>query len=148
MRLQTTLVGICYFMIQMFSGFATSVQGQTQEQEKVYLVDSSADSACELNNFYLNQLMSEKEKQPKDRIFIISRLSKGEKASIGWKRLMTAYYVLTTGTKISTDQILIAAGTKTKEKKGRIEFYLGGKLILISIAEKGKNVCLTCCADK
>ena len=123
----------------------TSVMGQTQEKEG-YVVDISS-NVCEENANYVSRLVNEAI-DSKERVFVISKVSKGESNSLGWRRLMTAYYVLTTTTKLPSGQVVLAQGNKTTEKYGRLEFYLGGKLFLVSEAARKRNVCLSCCPGK
>jgi len=84
-------------------------------------------------------------KQTNERIFIISRLNKKEKYPLNRFRLNYAYSVFTQLKEIKSEQVVTAIGERTSERDGRIEFYLGSQLFLVSMIENGKQVCLLCC---
>lgn len=118
--------------------------GQQQTLEPKYKVDSESGGACEANNAAIDQLVKEAKKS-KERIFIISRLSKVESYKLNQVRLANASFFLTEGKEIPSSQIITAIGGRTDEKTGLLEFYLGSQLFLVSEAKKNKAVCLTCC---
>lgn len=114
-----------------------------QNSEPQHLVSRESKAACEMNNLYIDLLVGEAKKS-KERIFIISRLGKGERAKLNWRRLGKAHFFLTDGKEIPSSQIVTAVGTTTRGI-GQLEFYLGSKLFLVSEAKKGSDVCLNCC---
>lgn len=118
-----------------------SALGQTASAK--YVVDSKPGVSCELNSAYLDNLIAEAKKN-KERIFVISRTNMKEKYRVNRYRLEAAYDYITTR-EVPPREIVVAIGERTSEKKGRLEFYLGSQLYLVSLAENGKPICLTCC---
>jgi hypothetical protein len=117
---------------------------QSKGSEPKHLVNKETGAVCEMNNLYIDLLVIEAQKT-NQRIFIISRLGAGEQSKLGWRRLRKAHFFLTSGKEVPPGRIVIAAGESMGKQKGRLEFYLGGELFLLSEAEKGKDVCLNCC---
>lgn len=120
------------------------VVAQSVTSEPKYLVNKEAGAVCEKNNLYIDLLVREANKT-NQKIFIISRLGDGEQSKLGWRRLRKAEFFLTSGKEIPPSRIIIAAGRRLSKAQGRLEFYLGSNLFLLSEAEKGKDVCLNCC---
>lgn len=122
----------------------TGTTAQEQTAEPKYFVGKSDGGACELNNLYIDLLAIEAKKS-KERIFIISRLNRGEKYQLNWRRLQNAQMFLTDGKGVAPGQIVIAVGSKLVDRSGRLEVYLGSQFFLAAEAERGKGVCLNCC---
>jgi hypothetical protein len=135
---------VVFYLIVSSTFLITHLAVKGQSNSAKYLVDSSEDAHCELNNRFIDSLVIEAKKGD-ERIFIISRLNTKEK--FGWNRarLSRAYSILTEVKNIKSEQIVIAIGDRTSERKGRIEFYLGSQLFLVSLAENGKQICFLCC---
>ena len=131
---------IIFSAILTIFGFEINAAGQTPQPK--FTVESTVD-ACELNSFYLDELISEA-KRSKEKIFIISKLSKKEKYGINWFRLQSAQDYITTR-EIPVEQIVIAVGQRVSKEPGRLEFYLGSKLFLLSEGKINKLICLVCC---
>lgn len=110
-----------------------------------YIVKGDS-NAGELNSAYLDMLTNEYYSN-NERFFVIARLGRGETVrSLNLKRLQAARSFLVKMKGISKEQIVFAEGERVTDE-GRIEFYLGNKLRLISLAGRGKNVSLVCCTD-
>jgi DNA/RNA endonuclease YhcR with UshA esterase domain len=74
-------------------------------------------------------------------------LGRGENSrTLSFRRLESARLYLVEPGRIKRENVVFAEGERV-DSDGRVEFYLGSKLILVSLAERGKNVCLTCCDD-
>jgi hypothetical protein len=101
-------------------------------------------NSCELNSLYLDMLTNEY-RANNERVFVIARLGRGETSRALILRRLDVSRMYLNG-RIKNDRILFAEGEKVKGE-GRVEFYLGSKLFLVSLAERGRNVCLTCCDD-
>ncbi len=111
-----------------------------------YEVDSKEDAHCELNNRYIDSLVIEAVKnKPNEIIFVISRLASREKLSVGNSRLGNAELVLTGIKKVDGKRIVFASGKRLPNGKGRLEFYVGSNLFLVSLADRNKQICLLCC---
>lgn len=121
-----------------------AVVGVAQESSpEIGIVKGDANTG-ELNSLYLDKLANDQQ-STNERFFVIARLGRGEKArSLNLNRLKAArsYLVETRG--IDKEQVILAEGERAAGE-GRIEFYLGSRLMLVSLAERGRNVSLVCC---
>lgn len=116
-----------------------------QTTAAAYIVKSDA-NAGELNSAQLDYLATEQQ-TTNERIFVIARLGRSETArALNLQRLKAArsYLVETKG--INKEQIVFAEGERVAGE-GRLEFYLGSKFMLVSLAPRGENVRLVCCVD-
>lgn len=120
------------------------IKGQSNTAE--YIIDSKIDARCELNNLYIEKLITNAIEK-KERIFVISKLGKNEKFKINSLRLSYTLMVLTKIKKMEPELVITAIGDKTSEKNGKLEFYYGSKLFLVILIEPNKQVCLLCCGS-
>ena len=127
---------VCWFMA------CESVTAQESPTE-TQIIKGDANS-CELNSLYLDMLTNEY-RANNERVFVIARLGRGETSRALILRRLDVSRMYLNG-RIKNDRILFAEGERVKGE-GRVEFYLGSKLFLVSLAERGRNVCLTCCDD-
>jgi len=123
-----------------------AVTGAAQQSSiEPYIVKGDG-NAGELNSAYLDKLTVDQQ-STNERIFVIARLGQSETArSLNINRLQAArsYLVETRG--INREQVIFAEGERAAGE-GRIEFYLGSELMLVSLAARGRNVSLNCCED-
>ncbi len=103
-------------------------------------------NAGELNSLELdvlaNQLMD-----TNANMRVIARLGDGEtESSLNQNRLQAARNYLIVMRGIDKEKVTFTEGESVKGE-GRLEFYLDDKLMLVSLAERGKNVRIGCCAD-
>lgn len=106
------------------------------------VVEGSA--ACEENVVNLENLVTEAQGSG-DRIFVIARLGRGEASRrLTDRRLYNArrYLVVIRGLKL--ENLVFAEGAPANGE-GRVEFYLGSRLVLVSAVERGKDLCVCCC---
>lgn len=115
-----------------------------QTFEATHIVKTNEDAHCELNNLYIDLIVTETIKN-KERVFVISRLGKNEKDRWNLSRLALARTILTQIKPLQSEQVVTAVGEKSTETNGRLEFYVGSQLFLVSYAEKNKQPCLLCC---
>jgi len=121
--------------------FGPTVRGQQSDASTV-----ASRGGGEMNSARLDSLATE-QASSQERIFVIARLGRGEGANaLNQLRLQAAraYLVGTRG--LDPAKIVFAAGEKF-EGEGRVEFYLGSRLELISLAPRNRNVVLSCCGD-
>lgn len=121
-----------------------AVVGVAQQSSPEIGIVKGDGNAGELNSAYLDKLTVDQQ-STNERIFVIARLGKGETArSLNLNRLKAArsYLVETRG--INREQVIFAEGERAAGE-GRVEFYLGSELMLVSLAARGKNVSLVCC---
>lgn len=136
------------FYMAVFSAvvvFAHSI-ADGQSQEPKYVVDERDDAACELNSRHIDSLVLEL-KRSSQILFIISRRNAREKSLVDRARLSSAVSVLTAVKDVDIKRIVTGAGDPVSNSKGRLEFYLGSELFLVSYARPSKHVCLTCCPE-
>lgn len=109
-------------------------------------VVGSGDSG-ELNSLYLDNLASELRSSQAELLFVIARPGRGERArSLNHNRLESARRYLIESGRIQKERIIFAEGEPV-DGEGRVEFYLGSRLYLTSLAKRGRNINFTCCDD-
>lgn len=134
---------VCLLITFLF--FCSAPTAAQDSPNETRIVKGDANS-CELNSAYLDYMAAEQSKNG-GLIFVIARLGNGEvKRSISLDRLQYARFYLLMNREIQRDKVVFAEGERV-DGEGRVEFYLGSKLHLVSLAERGKNVCLTYCDD-
>jgi hypothetical protein len=125
--------------------FQGSLVAQQQiKHEPPYSVTPESGAVCEMNGLYIDQLVQESRKS-KDDLFIIARPGMGERYGLSWRRLGSARFFLTDGKAIPAGRVVVGIGERTTDMRGRLEFYLGGRLFLVTVPPRGKLTCLTCC---
>lgn len=85
--------------------------------------------------------------QSNDRLFVIARLGKGESnRNVNDRRLYNVreYLKLTFGERLRKENLLFAESEKVKGA-GRIDFYLGSKLIMTVTFDRRSDFCVDCC---
>jgi hypothetical protein len=102
---------------------------------------------CEENLIHMEiaaQLASE-ESQRAGVIIAIARLGDSENSQeLNSRRLHNVRVSLTDNLKIEPRRLIIASGERVRGY-GRVEFYLGGKLIGGLLVKRGKDLCVDCC---
>lgn len=137
-------LSLCLGCILFLSGDAAPAAAQ--EQPNTITVRGDANS-CELNSLHLNSLVQEA-RANSERVFVIARLGRGERAALlNRLRLDMARFQLMQSGRLPKGAVIFAEGDST-DGEGRLEFYLGSRLYLVSLARRGENVCLTCCDDR
>ncbi len=104
-------------------------------------------NSCELNALNLdvlrNMALSEAE-----RIFVIARRGQGERSNlINRRRLQSVREQLIQIRGIPSERIVFAEGDPSSGV-GQVEFYVGSKLIFVSLAGDRGELCLSCCGDQ
>ena len=131
-------------LLTAFAVFGQPVKAQ-QTSTEPHIVKGDG-NAGELNSASLDYMINEHQSNG-ERFFVIARLGRGETARLlNQKRLQSARYFLLEMKKLGKEQIVFAEGEPIAGE-GRIEFYLGSHLKLVSLAKRGKNVSLICCVD-
>lgn len=114
----------------------------SQVNDEAVVVKADA-SACELNSLHFDAIRNAAAEN-NARVTVVFRAAKGEtddvnlrrlahvrtflERSKGWKSLDAVY-----GRSVGTDDA------------ARIDFYVGGKLLLVTLARKNMTPCLDCC---
>ncbi len=113
-----------------------------ETQENPNVVQSSRASG-ELNSLYVDLVGSEAV-QSKERVFVIFRAGDGEGPRTNGRRFNVIRKFLQKGKGYESLNVVYALGEKVKGE-GRIEFYIGSKLRLITLAKRGKMPTMDCC---
>lgn len=117
-----------------------------QKQDNPKIVEPVS-GACEVNGAYLDALTQEARSRS-ERVFVIARLGKRESSrALNRRRLHMVRNHLVMSGRLQKDFVVFAEGDRA-DHEGRLEFYLGSRLYLVSLAEPGNDVCLTCCDDR
>lgn len=102
-------------------------------------------NACELNAASFDYLANILRDAPEERLFVVARLGKGEVShDFSRRRLSNVRTYFRHGWKIDEKRIVFAEGDKVEEE-GRVEFYIGSKLMLVSLVKRGRDICVDCC---
>ncbi len=119
-----------------------SAFGQTVADEPYKIPSNSSGE----ENSALTDGIAIEARQSGERLFVIVRLGKGETSRrLNQVRLMnTKSYMLR---KSFDAQTAVFAEGERVEGEGRIEYYLGSRLKLITLAPRNKMPNLTCCED-
>jgi hypothetical protein len=130
------------FFILFLSSFLVSVFGQTSSGESPILPSNSSGE----ENSALTDAIALEARQSGERLFVIVRLGKGETSRVlnNVRLFNTKSFMLSKG--IDKQTAVFAEGEQA-EGEGRIEYFLGSKLKLITLAPRNKMPNLTCCED-
>ena len=80
-----------------------------------------------------------------ERLFVIARLGRRESLrELNFRRLHNVRTYFKRSRNLGPDRLLFAEG-ESLEAEGRVEFYLGSKLTLISLVRRGGDICVNCC---
>ena len=103
----------------------------------------STNAPCEENSAWLDVLMHRLvEGNKPERVFVIARLGKGEKSSsLNKRRLHNARTYLMN--RLKPESLVVAEGERVDDE-GRVEFYVGSELVLISLVQRGEDLCVNC----
>lgn len=135
---------IAFCICLLFIGCSGTAVAQKQSGTQIVKGDANS---CELNSLHLDYLVQDA-RASSERVFVIGRLGKRETSRLlNRRRLHIARNHLVTSGRLNKDFVVFAEGDQS-DKEGRLEFYLGSKLYLVSLIERGKDVCLTCCNDR
>jgi hypothetical protein len=117
-------------------------QAIAQSNDNFRLIEANA-NACELNSAHVDYIRNETSESD-ERIFIIFRAGDGEGTKTNVRRLNIVRRFLRNNKGLGGDKVIYARGEKVKGK-GRVEFYVGGELRLVTLAKRGKIPCMDCC---
>ncbi len=80
-----------------------------------------------------------------ERLFVIARLGKGEVSrELNHRRLYNVHTYFKER-KVPRNRFVFAESESLKTEEGRVEFYLGSKLQLVSLVKRNKDICVDCC---
>jgi hypothetical protein len=128
----------------LFISISINAQSNTEE------ASVSFGSSCELNSAHFDSLANLM-KGNDERLFVVARLGKGEiSRNFNRRRLhnVRTYFKdwkSVPNWNISAKRFVFAEGESLKTEEGRIEFYLGSKLLLVSLVKRYRDICVSCC---
>jgi hypothetical protein len=102
---------------------------------------------CEENNLHLDLLANLTTVEgPRDGVLIVvARLGDGERSQqLNVRRLHNVRVGLMDNRRIDPQRVMLTSGEPVGGF-GRVEFYLGGKLMGVLRIERGKDICVACC---
>lgn len=141
LRGKIEFVKFTFIALALFLGlFATSAFGQIVTDE-LYKIPSNSSGE---ENSALADSIAVLAKNSGERLFVIVRLGKGETSSrVNRVRLLNVKnFMMQRG--FDQKNAAFAEGERV-EGEGRIEYYLGSRLILMTLAPRNKMPNLTCC---
>ena len=109
-----------------------------------YVVEGNA-SACEVNAATFDNL-AHMLRSTDERLFVVARLGKGESSrELSRRRLYNVRTYFKEGWPGIGDERFVFAEGDRVEGAGRVEFYVGSKLMQISLVRRGGDICVDCC---
>jgi hypothetical protein len=102
---------------------------------------------CEENVLHLDILaeLTTVEGPPDGVLIVIARLGDGERSQeLNRRRLYNVRVALMNNRRIDTQRLVLTSGDRVRGY-GRVEFYLGGKLMGGLRVARGKDLCVACC---
>ncbi|HEX6127238.1 MAG TPA: hypothetical protein VFZ23_17835 [Pyrinomonadaceae bacterium] len=128
------------FLACLFAASNSALSQNVREGEP-YIIESN--SSGELSSALIDAMRSEMQGE---RLFVIVRLGTGETSSVlnRVRLLNTKSFIFYKG---FDQQTSIFAEGERVEGEGRIEFYIGSRLRLVTLAPRNKMPNLTCCED-
>ena len=122
------------------SGVLVFAQSASDDPEIV-----PSDSSGEITSREIDRMAMEV-RTKRERLFVIVRLGTGESSRrLNRARLYNARQYVSV--KSFDQQTTVYAEGERVEGEGRLEFYLGGSLRLVTLAKRNKMPHLTCCED-
>ena len=129
--------------------FAPAHVAQEQTKQAGGLEVPNAPYNCEMNIAYLEQVAMMTLEQTKNGgvLIAVARLGVGERSrESNHRRLYNVREYIKNRVGIQAERIIVAEGERAKGL-GRVEFYLGGKMVGVLLLGKNKDLCLLCCEE-
>jgi len=122
-------------------------QEQTKQAEGLEV--PAAPYNCEMNIAYLEQvaMMTLEQTKSGSVLIAVARLGAGEKSrESNRRRLYNVREYIKDRVGVRAEKIVVAEGERAKGF-GRVEFYLGGKMVGGLLLSRNKDLCLLCCEE-
>ncbi len=106
---------------------------------------------CEMNSLYLDILgnVLPEKTQNGNVLIIVARLGKGETSrSFNRRRLHNALQYQIERIKIAPEKVILTEGERVANGFGRLEFYLGGKMVGSLLVSRNRDLCVHCCENQ
>jgi hypothetical protein len=120
------------------------VSAQSSQQSYAF---SEKPRDCEINLVRLEQVRNlvTQGNNPGSLVIAIGRLGDGERSQeLNRRRLENVLTALTKNLGLTKNGVIVASGQRARGY-GRVEFYVGGKLIDALLIMPGKDLCVDCC---
>ena len=102
-------------------------------------------NACELNSAMFDALAYILRDDNNERLFVVARLGRGETSrELNRRRLHNVRRYFRDAWNAVAGGLVFAEGDRV-EGEGRVEFYLGSDLMLVSLVRRGGDICVDCC---
>ena len=130
------------FIVMML---AVSVPAGAQTKLTLPYVVAGGVSSCEENAATFDNLANVL-RSGDERLFAVARLGRGETSrELNRRRLYNVRaYFKENWPNVEARRFVFAEGDRV-EGEGRVEFYIGSDLILISMVKRGGDICVDCC---
>ncbi len=133
----------------MLALFAPSLIAQEQSEQANVFLNPNAPQNCEQNIVSMEVLATMTLEQTKDIgvLVAVARLGDGERSrEFNRRRLYNVREFLKDRASIQAEKIVVAEGEQVRGL-GRVEFYLGGKMVGRLLLARNKDLCLICCDE-
>ena len=117
-----------------------------QDKESDLKVFETFDRSCEFNR-YLIDGVADLTLERDSRLFVISRLGTGDnRPRLGHRRLhnVRAKILPVQWRRFDPAKLITAEGERVKGP-GRLEFYVGSKLVIVATFRRNADFCVDCC---
>jgi hypothetical protein len=103
---------------------------------------------CETNSSLLNAAKAELLRlEGSGLMIVVAHLGTGERSStLNRRRLFNVSRYLSQYIGLEPERIIVAEG-KRLSSFGRIEIYVGGRLVETLFPPRGRDICVSCCGD-
>lgn len=137
-------VNFALVLVLLVSSGVTRAQASSNESGTAQSTSFIGLYNCEDNSAMLDMLANEL-RSSNERSFVIARLGRGEASrEISRRRLYNVRTYLEVVWSIKPERLLFAEGEKVA-KEGRVEVYVGSRLLFTSLVQRGRDMCVTCC---
>ena len=128
-------------IVLFFSPVPLPAQKTTEATASIIKDDANA---CEINSSNLHLIKIEA-LNTNEKISIIFRAGDGETAAMNRRRFINVRRFLRKIKGWTDEKMYIFSNGKKAKGQGRVEFYLGTKLVWTALAKRGKTPCMDCC---
>ena len=138
------------FTITMLSIVAPDFSAQQPSKGIEILLNPNASQNCEQNISSMETLAMLTLEATKDGgvLIVVARLGQGEQSrDFNRRRLYNVREFLKDRAQIQAQKVVAAEGERVHDL-GRVEFYLGGKMVGRLLLARNKDLCLICCDER
>lgn len=130
-------------LLILFGFILTGVCYSQDETDKFSIVKADLNS-CELNSLHIDGLRNALGNSSKN-VFVIVRKGENETDYVNRQRLVQIREIML-GYKGFPKEKVIFGESEDKGNQGKVEFYIGGELVFVALAQKNLRICWDCCS--